>query len=102
MTNWFQGYTSGPGERLRVYEGDGFRNRLIATAETKDAACLIAAAPALLDALRLASNKFAFVAGLSDPMNVRLFAEGAKKFCDDAIAKAEPALSTIQSGGSDA
>lgn len=42
----------------------------------------------LEEALDLASNKFGFVAALTDPLNVRAFALGAKKFCDEAIARA--------------
>lgn len=48
---WFQGSTSFGGAELRVYEGDGFRNHLIATAETAEAARLIVAAPDLLTSL---------------------------------------------------
>jgi len=33
---WFQGYTSFPGEKRRVYEGDGFRNHLVASFETEE------------------------------------------------------------------
>jgi len=40
---------------------------------------------ALREALALASNKFAFAAGLSDPVNKNMFLRGAKAFCDEAL-----------------
>jgi hypothetical protein len=39
---------------------------------------------ALREALELASNKFAFVGGLSGS-NVKMFADGAKQFCEAAL-----------------
>lgn len=33
---WFRGYTSFPGELRRVYEGDGFRNHLVAVFEREE------------------------------------------------------------------
>ncbi len=112
---WFQGYFTTPGSDRRVYEGDGLSNRLVATFERAEDAAEVArmihndvsatyltylataqAAEALetsladaVEALRLASNKFAFAVGLADPLNKEMFLRGAKRFCDEAIAKAE-------------
>lgn len=39
---WFQGYLSTPKSKLQVYEGDAFRNRLVATFErSEDAAAAV-------------------------------------------------------------
>lgn len=63
---WFQGQTSFNGAAKSIYEGDAFRNRLIATAATEDAAQLIAAAPAMLAMLRECRATFAFAASDGD------------------------------------